>query len=157
MLRLSSSFKTIPKIPSRTYASSSSGKGLANILQKNPDDVVVTLALRTPFCRSKKGALKDTTSDELLLGMLKAVVERSKVEPEMVEDIVVGKFHELWFFSLYSYILVHSRNMSSSISMLRGTSCCFNSWFPRHNPGSNNKPTLLIRFDGGSLCLGFYS
>lgn len=74
----------------------SSMKSHQALLQKNPNDVVVTLAIRTPLCRAKKGGLKDTTSDELLLGLLKGVVERSKVDPKLIEDIVVGK-SSLWY------------------------------------------------------------
>jgi hypothetical protein len=64
---------------------------LGHLLQKNPNDVVITLALRTPLCRAKKGALKDTSSDELLLGLLKGVKDKSMVDPALVEDIVIGK------------------------------------------------------------------
>jgi acetyl-CoA acetyltransferase len=66
------------------------------LLQKNPDDVVITLALRTPLCRAKKGSLKDTSSDELLLGLLKGVKERSMIDPSLVEDIAVGEFDYLY-------------------------------------------------------------
>lgn len=65
-------------------------KGLKNILQKHPDDVVLTLALRTPLCRAHKGGLKDTKSDELLLGLLKGVKERMGFDAGLVDDIVVG-------------------------------------------------------------------
>ncbi|CAE6437466.1 unnamed protein product [Rhizoctonia solani] len=64
-----------------------------SLFTKHPDDVVLTLALRTPMCKAKKGGLKDTPSDVLLVGMLKAVQERSGVDPGLVEDIVVGACH----------------------------------------------------------------
>ena len=70
--------------------------GRQRLLQKNPDDVVITLALRTPLCRAKKGGLKDTSSDELLLGLLKGVKERSMIDPSLVEDIAVGEFDYLY-------------------------------------------------------------
>jgi acetyl-CoA acyltransferase 1 len=60
-------------------------------LKKSPDDVVITLALRTPMTRGKKGGLKDTSADSLLYGILKAVQERSGVDPAIVEDITTGK------------------------------------------------------------------
>jgi len=41
--------------------------GLAAVSQKNPDDVVVTLAVRTPLCKARKGGLKDTTLEHMLL------------------------------------------------------------------------------------------
>lgn len=41
-------------------------KGLKNILQKNPNDVVILSALRTPVTRAKKGGLRDAYDHELL-------------------------------------------------------------------------------------------
>jgi acetyl-CoA acyltransferase 1 len=41
-------------------------KGLRNILQKNPHDVVFLSALRTPVTRAKKGGLRDAYEHELL-------------------------------------------------------------------------------------------
>ena len=40
---------------------------LAALSQKNPDDVVVTLAVRTPLTKAKKGGLRDTTLEHMLL------------------------------------------------------------------------------------------
>src|SRR5882762_2078791 len=65
--------------------------GLHLHLQKNPNDVVITLALRTPLCRANKGRLKDTSSDELLLGLLKGVKEKSNFDTNLVEDIAIGE------------------------------------------------------------------
>ncbi|KAF8593520.1 hypothetical protein BDV93DRAFT_502521, partial [Ceratobasidium sp. AG-I] len=64
-----------------------------NLFQKHPDDVVLTLAMRTPLCKAKKGGLKDTPSDVLLVGLLQAVKERSAIDPGLIEDIVVGTCH----------------------------------------------------------------
>jgi acetyl-CoA acyltransferase 1 len=52
--------------------------------------VVVTCALRTPFTKGGKGGFKDTQSADLLVGALKALLERSKIDPSLVEDIAVG-------------------------------------------------------------------
>lgn len=41
-------------------------KGLKNILQKNPNDVVILSALRTPVTRAKKGGLRDAYDHEML-------------------------------------------------------------------------------------------
>jgi hypothetical protein len=41
--------------------------GLAALSQKNPDDVVITLAVRTPLTKARKGGLKDTTLEHMLL------------------------------------------------------------------------------------------
>jgi hypothetical protein len=41
-------------------------KGVKNIIQKNPHDVVILSALRTPVTRAKKGGLRDAYDHELL-------------------------------------------------------------------------------------------
>ncbi|KAJ3689068.1 hypothetical protein LUZ61_018232 [Rhynchospora tenuis] len=47
-------------------------------------------ACRTPICKSHTGALKDTYPDELLAVVLKAVLDKTKLDPAEVGDIVVG-------------------------------------------------------------------
>ncbi|KAH7429777.1 hypothetical protein KP509_09G065900 [Ceratopteris richardii] len=54
------------------------------------DDVVIVAAYRTPLCKSKRGGFKDTYADDLLAPVLKAVVERTGLNPAEVGDIVVG-------------------------------------------------------------------
>ncbi|KAG8626474.1 hypothetical protein KVT40_005419 [Elsinoe batatas] len=60
------------------------------VLSKSPDDVVVTAALRTPLTKGGKGGFKDTAAGDLLHGAFVALLERSKVDPSLVEDIAVG-------------------------------------------------------------------
>ena len=50
----------------------------------------MTCALRTPFTKGGKGGFKDTQSADLLIGALKALLDRSKIDPSLVEDIAVG-------------------------------------------------------------------
>ena len=57
---------------------------------QNPDDVVITLAIRTPLTKGGKGGLKDTPLDGILYKILVEVVNRSRIDPQMVEDICVG-------------------------------------------------------------------
>ena len=38
-----------------------SAKGRDALLRKSPDDVVITMAIRSPLCKAKKGGFKDTT------------------------------------------------------------------------------------------------
>ncbi|KAG9048221.1 hypothetical protein FS837_000477 [Tulasnella sp. UAMH 9824] len=64
--------------------------GLAALEVKRPDDVVITMAVRSPLCKSKKGALKDTGSDELLTSMFKAAIQKSQIDPSLIGDICVG-------------------------------------------------------------------
>jgi len=40
---------------------------LADLSQQNPDDVVITLAIRTPLTKAGKGGLKDTTLEHMLM------------------------------------------------------------------------------------------
>lgn len=60
------------------------------ILKKSPDDIVVTACLRTPLTKGGKGGFKDTPAADLLHGAFKALIERSKIDPSLVEDIAVG-------------------------------------------------------------------
>ena len=39
---------------------SGSASGLAAAQRKSPDDVVITMAIRSPMCKAKKGGFKDT-------------------------------------------------------------------------------------------------
>uniref|UniRef100_A0A803KQI7 acetyl-CoA C-acyltransferase n=1 Tax=Chenopodium quinoa TaxID=63459 RepID=A0A803KQI7_CHEQI len=54
------------------------------------DDVVIVAAHRTPLCKAKRGLFKDTFPDDLLAPVLKAVIEKTNVNPAEVGDIVVG-------------------------------------------------------------------
>ncbi|KAL2012561.1 hypothetical protein VTN00DRAFT_86 [Thermoascus crustaceus] len=60
------------------------------LLEKSPDDVVITLAVRTPLTKAKRGALKDTQLDDLLISLLTSVREKSKLDPSLVEDVCLG-------------------------------------------------------------------
>ncbi|KAF2136841.1 uncharacterized protein K452DRAFT_258518 [Aplosporella prunicola CBS 121167] len=64
--------------------------GLAAITQKNPDDIVITLAIRTPLTKAKKGGFKDTPLDGLVFKLLQQVINKSKLDPQLVEDICLG-------------------------------------------------------------------
>ncbi|KAI0830524.1 3-ketoacyl-CoA thiolase [Trametes gibbosa] len=65
-------------------------KGRAALLRNSPDDVVITMSIRSPMCKAKKGAFKDTKSDELLYEMFKQAIARSTIDPALIEDITVG-------------------------------------------------------------------
>ncbi|KAI9825469.1 MAG: 3-ketoacyl-CoA thiolase with broad chain length specificity [Thelocarpon impressellum] len=66
------------------------GAGRARLLEKNPDDIVITGALRTPLTRGGKGGFKDTAAADLLVGALRALVQRTGIDPALVEDVAVG-------------------------------------------------------------------
>ncbi|VVA15875.1 PREDICTED: 3-ketoacyl-CoA thiolase [Prunus dulcis] len=54
------------------------------------DDVVIVAAYRTAICKAKRGGFKDTSPDDLLAPVLKALIERTNLNPSEVGDIVVG-------------------------------------------------------------------
>lgn len=60
------------------------------ILAKSPDDVVITLALRTPLTKARKGLLRDTPVDLLLTSLLTSIRTRLNFPAELVEDVCVG-------------------------------------------------------------------
>lgn len=69
---LSSSGNLLARTPRMMRAASSQPvSGLAAILQKNPEDVVITFAKRTAVGRAKKGQLKDTPVDEMMHALFK--------------------------------------------------------------------------------------
>lgn len=47
-----------------------SGGAKQQLLAKNPDDVVITYTTRTPLTKARKGGLKDTPLDNLLISLL---------------------------------------------------------------------------------------
>lgn len=54
------------------------------------DDVVIVAACRTAICKAKRGGFKDTLADDLLAPVLKALIDKTKINPSEVGDIVVG-------------------------------------------------------------------
>lgn len=52
--------------------------------------IVVTACCRSAFARGGKGAFKDTPAADLMAAILKAIIDRSKIDPALVEDICVG-------------------------------------------------------------------
>ncbi|EMD41933.1 hypothetical protein CERSUDRAFT_110489 [Gelatoporia subvermispora B] len=69
---------------------SSGSKDVAALQRKSPDDIVITMAVRSPLCKAKKGGLKDTRSDELMTEMFRQAIARSAIDPGMIGDITVG-------------------------------------------------------------------
>ncbi|KAG6818071.1 hypothetical protein H0H87_009226 [Tephrocybe sp. NHM501043] len=64
--------------------------GRAVLERRSPDDVVITMAIRSPLCKAKKGGFRDARTDELMLEIYKQSIAHSGVEPSLVEDICVG-------------------------------------------------------------------
>ncbi|KAM0331295.1 hypothetical protein ACHAQA_002965 [Verticillium albo-atrum] len=63
---------------------------VASLLTKSPNDVVITLAIRTPLTKANKGYLKDTKLEGLLVPLLQNALQKSGIEPKLVEEIVLG-------------------------------------------------------------------
>lgn len=51
---------------------------------------VVSSYSRTPFHRAHKGALKDTRPEDMSASVVKSVLEKSNLNPESIEDVMVG-------------------------------------------------------------------
>ncbi|KAL4888770.1 Thiolase, N-terminal domain-containing protein [Aspergillus ambiguus] len=64
--------------------------GVSAITQKNPDDVVITLALRTPLTKAFKGGFKDTELDYMVYALLKELLAKSNIDPALIEDVCMG-------------------------------------------------------------------
>jgi len=57
---------------------------------KSDDDVVIVSAVRTAVTKARRGGFKDTHPTDLLSAALRGAVERAKVDPKLIQDIVVG-------------------------------------------------------------------
>ncbi len=58
--------------------------------QKRDDDIVIVSALRTAIGKARRGGFKDTFAEDLLTSVLKATVEKTKIDPKLIGDVVVG-------------------------------------------------------------------
>jgi acetyl-CoA acyltransferase 1 len=63
---------------------------LASLTEKSPNDVVICSALRTCLSKAKRGPLKDTSPETMISEVLKAMIRETKVDPALVEDLVMG-------------------------------------------------------------------
>lgn len=54
------------------------------------DDVVIVAAYRTAICKATKGGFKDTPAVDLLVPLFKALVDKTKLDPSEIGDVVVG-------------------------------------------------------------------
>ncbi|XP_057534869.1 3-ketoacyl CoA thiolase 1, peroxisomal-like isoform X1 [Amaranthus tricolor] len=84
---------TFSQLHDSTISSSVCSSGDDGSHQRNAsfgDDVVIVAACRTAICKSKRGGFKDTLADDLLAPVLKALIDKTNVNPCEVGDIVVG-------------------------------------------------------------------
>ncbi|BGP30696.1 hypothetical protein JCM10296v2_002453 [Rhodotorula toruloides] len=66
------------------------GTGKSKLLKKSPDDVVITMAVRTPLQKARKGGFKDMSVQELLIAFFKKAIPEMKIDPALIGDISVG-------------------------------------------------------------------
>ncbi|GAA5910591.1 hypothetical protein JCM6882_001033 [Rhodosporidiobolus microsporus] len=66
------------------------GTGKSKLLRKNPDDIVITFAKRSPLQRARKGGFKDMSVQELLIQYFKKAIPEMKIDPALIGDITVG-------------------------------------------------------------------
>jgi acetyl-CoA acyltransferase len=60
-------------------------------MQKNPRDVVIVDAVRTPIGRARKGNLKDTRPDDLLVVAIRGLLARLPgFDASLIDDVVIG-------------------------------------------------------------------
>lgn len=73
-------FKTAPNF----------GNLISPLGHASPEDVVICAAYRTPLSRARKGELKDTAPELLLKTVLEGLAEKTGLDKNLVEDMVVG-------------------------------------------------------------------
>lgn len=103
-------------------------KGLSAILQKNPDDVVITYAKRTAIGKAKKGQLKDAPVDEILLALFKVDSALTSWKatahwpPEgNLEGDQAWSFKNRWYLRWWDIYLLYSddTDLSQGLATLR--------------------------------------
>lgn len=47
-------------------------------------------AVRTPICKARKGGLKEAYPEDMLSAVLKGILDRTQIDPKLVDDIQVG-------------------------------------------------------------------
>lgn len=60
------------------------------MFKKSAKDIVVLSALRTPVTKSVKGGLTQLYPEELLYQVLRGSISKSNVDPNLIDDILVG-------------------------------------------------------------------
>ncbi|KAJ3295806.1 thiolase [Rhizoclosmatium globosum] len=77
--------------PSASAAPASAGSK-SNLAKspKSPDDVVIIAAVRSPLCKGGRGAFKETHPEYIMGEVFKALIQKTGIEPGIVQDIQVG-------------------------------------------------------------------
>ena len=67
-------------------------------------EVVVSAAYRTPIGRAKKGGFKDTPTAGILCPLIQGMLDKTKVDPNIIEDICIGNVLEAGSSNLTSRV-----------------------------------------------------
>jgi acetyl-CoA acetyltransferase len=94
-----------------------------NSTSKNPDDVVITLAIRTPLTKGKKGGLKDTPLDGMVFKLLEQVVRKMNMDPALVEDVCLGNVRDTVYKSTTNKILTMYRYLMQKLHTTSARLC----------------------------------
>jgi acetyl-CoA acyltransferase 1 len=54
------------------------------------DDIVIVAFARTAMTKSGRGVQKDTNTEEMLVPVFKSVLEQTKIDPKLIEDVCIG-------------------------------------------------------------------
>lgn len=73
-----------------TNATGAQGNIFGRVGSSNPDDIVIVSAKRTAVTKSRKGGFRETNPDDLLVAVFEAVLKESKLDPKLIDDVVVG-------------------------------------------------------------------
>ena len=61
-----------------------------SVTAKSSDDVVIVSFARTAITRAKKGPQRNSGGEALLLPVLQDALKKGKVDPKLIEDIIIG-------------------------------------------------------------------
>eukprot|EP00762_Andalucia_godoyi_P005851 ANDGO_06968.mRNA.1 Glyoxysomal fatty acid beta-oxidation multifunctional protein MFP-a len=73
-----------------TQLANKTAKRGKKVFEKSDDDVVIVAATRSAMGRAKRGSFAETRPDLLLTPILKALLQKSKIDPSLIDDIIIG-------------------------------------------------------------------
>lgn len=67
-----------------------SGSRKSPVFSRCDDDIVIVAATRSAMGRAKRGSFAETRPDLLLAPVMKALLEKTKIDPSLVDDVIIG-------------------------------------------------------------------
>ncbi|VVT49909.1 uncharacterized protein SAPINGB_P002504 [Magnusiomyces paraingens] len=77
-------------ISQQVAPNATSASNREKLFGKSPDDVVIIAAYRSALTKGGRGLFKDTASSDILAGLLAGLLEKTKIDPKILGDVVVG-------------------------------------------------------------------